>query len=81
MASKRQKRQKKSGASKKRKKAYRATERESDDYESSGAMASMVGGFKRAVGVSTPKKRGALDHLWTLVLLIAVVALIAWRFF
>jgi hypothetical protein len=74
-------RQKKSGAKKKRQKSYRASETQAEDYESSGAMASMVGGFKRAVGVSTPKKRGAADHIWTIALLIAVVAVIAWRFF
>jgi len=81
MASKRQKRQKKSGASKKRAKGYRAGESKEDDYESDGAMSSMVGGFKRAVGVSTPKKRRAADHVWTILLLVAVVGLVAWRFF
>ncbi|NOY90839.1 MAG: hypothetical protein GXP55_06465 [Deltaproteobacteria bacterium] len=81
MTSKRQKRQKKSGAQKKRPKKHHGSASQAEQYESSGALSSMVGGFKRAVGVSAPRKRGALDHVWTFLLLAAVVGVIAWRFF
>jgi len=81
MASKRQIRQKKSGASRKRQKSHRSSASQEENYESSGAMATMVGGFKRAVGVGKPKKRSTVDYVWTIVLLAAVVAVVAWKFF
>lgn len=74
------KRQKKSGAGKKRSKKYTQDKgMTDDDYEASGAMASMVGGFRRAVGVEKPKKKNWKDYLWTILLLLAVLGIIGWQ--
>ncbi len=80
------KRQKKSGTSKKRQRRYHgpgSAEAESEPPESSaggGVMQGMVGGFRRAVGVEKPKKRGLGDHLWTILLVVALAAVLFWRF-
>lgn len=74
------KRQSKSGAGKKRAKKYSQNKSETDDdYEASGAMASMVGGFRRAVGVEKPKKKDWKDYLWTIVLVLAVLGIVGWQ--
>ncbi|MEZ4247462.1 MAG: hypothetical protein R3B99_04390 [Polyangiales bacterium] len=88
MASKQQKRQAKSGASKRRSKRYVAPERRdeiqteasSDDEYTGGAMQSLTSGFKRAVGVETKKKKTWVDHVWTVLLLLAIAAVLFWRF-
>ena len=98
------KRQKKSGASKKRQKKYRPKDKTAapsgpetggggggsaprieDEYGSTGAMGNMLGGFRRAVGVAgeDEKKRRKnpwLDHVWTALLILAVGAILFWRF-
>jgi hypothetical protein len=87
MASKQQKRQAKSGASKRREKRYvppekrENAEQEAPDHESGGgAMQSLTSGFKRAVGVETKKKKTWVDHIWTILLLLAIAAVLMWRF-
>ena len=87
MASKQQKRQAKSGASKRREKRYvpreqrEAAAQEAPDHESGGgAMQGLTSGFKRAVGVETGKKKTWVDHVWTVLLLLAIVAVLLWRF-
>ncbi len=74
----------KSGSKKKRKKKYRGpgtTKAESDAEPAGGVMQGMVGGFRRAVGVEKPKKPGAGSKLWTALLIIALAAVVYWRFF
>lgn len=78
------KRQSKSGTKRKRSKGYGGAREDRDDLDeirSSGALGSMVGGFRRAVGVdSGHRKKTLLDYTWTLVLVLAVVGILAWRF-
>ncbi len=79
---KKQKKQKKSGSKKKRNKRYQGPAKGTgpDETGGGGAMQGMVSGFKRAVGVETSKKKTWVDHLWTLLLLLAVAAILFWRF-
>ena len=74
----------KSGSKKKRKKKYRgpgSTKSESDaEPVVGGVMQGMVGGFRRAVGVEKPKK-GAGGKIWTALLILALAAVVYWRFF
>ena len=79
------KRQSKSGASKKRAKSYVSVEKrqravEPTEDERGGAMQGMVSGFKRAVGVETKKKKTWVDYAWTVFLVVALVAVLLWRF-
>lgn len=46
-----------------------------------GVMQNLVGGFRRAVGTEAPKQKTWLDYAWTGLLLVAVIAVIYWRFF
>ena len=76
-------RQKKSGTSKRRARSYggpASTSSETETEVSGGVMQNMVGGFRRAVGVEKPKKRGLRDHVWTLLLLLVLAAILFWRF-
>lgn len=86
MATKQQKRQPKSGGSKRREKRYVSPEKrgnaeqEAPDHESGGgAMQSLTSGFKRAVGVEK-KKKTWVDYIWTVLLLLAIAAVVMWRF-
>ena len=81
--------QSKSGTKKKREKKYRPLEEKKASAEASGeydggsgggAMQSMVGGFRRAVGVEKDEKKGRSDVIWTILLVIAIAALLFWRF-
>ncbi len=76
------KHQKKSASTKKRRKRKRGKGSGSTDLQAptGGAMGKMVGGFRRAVGVRTKKKRTWTDYTWTMLLLAAAVGIIAWRF-
>lgn len=79
---KKQKKQRKSGTPKKRAKRYQGPAKGTgpDEAAGGGAMQGMVSGFKRAVGVETSKKKTWVDHLWTVLLLLAVAAILFWRF-
>ena len=85
---KKQKKQKKSGTKKKREKKYVAPEKQvaaDEDYAASGTMGGMVSGFRRAVGASSDeeikkRKNRWVDHIWTIVLLLAAVGILVWRF-
>ncbi len=83
MAKKKNKqKQKKSGTSKKRQKSYAGPSRGTgpDTSEGEGAMRSMVSGCKRAVGVEKKKRKTWVDHIWTILLLIAVAGILYWKF-
>jgi hypothetical protein len=74
----------KSGSKKKRQKKYRgpgSTKSESDAEPTGGVMQSMVGGFRRTVGVEKPKKPGMGSKVWTALLILALAAVVYWRFF
>lgn len=43
-------------------------------------MQGMVGGFRRVVGVEEKKKRGTLDTVLTVLLLLALAGLLLYRF-
>ena len=76
-------RQKKSGTKKRRERRYRGpgtTRSETDEASGGGVMQGMVGGFRRAVGVEKSKKAGLGSHLWTILLLLALGAILYWRF-
>ncbi|MEM9070834.1 MAG: hypothetical protein AAGE52_20160 [Myxococcota bacterium] len=79
---KKKKKQKKSGTSKKRAKRYQGPAKGTgpDETAGSGAMQGMVSGFRRAVGVETEKKKTWVDHVWTILLLLAVAGILFWRF-
>jgi hypothetical protein len=72
--------QKKSGSTKKREKRRHAPGSPSDSTASQGTMGSIVGGFKRAIGTDTGRKRTFTDAVWTVLLLIALGALLFWQF-
>ncbi|MBX3245973.1 MAG: hypothetical protein KF901_02185 [Myxococcales bacterium] len=83
MATKQAKRQKKSGATKKRQKGYagpRELREGGADEEGGSAMQGLVSGFRRAVGVETKKQKTWVDYIWTLLLILAVAAVALWRF-
>jgi len=73
-------RQSKSGTKRKRAKGASPKGEGEERYEIEGAMSSMVGGFRRAVGVQSPKRRSWLDHAWTILLVAAVVGVLVYRF-
>jgi hypothetical protein len=74
------KRQKKSGGTKKRDRKYAGPQGKPVTETGGGAMQSMVGGFRRAVGVEKKKRKTWADHIWTLLLLAVVGGLLLWRF-
>jgi len=83
------KKQSKSGAKKKRKKKYagpvheRPTGGDDESDDGGGAMQGMVKGFRSAVGVESKKqekKKGWMDHAWTILLILAVGAVLFYRF-
>ncbi len=80
--SKKKKKQKKSGTSKHRVKRYQGPAKGTgpDEADGTGAMQGMVSGFKRAVGVEKKKRKTWADHLWTVLLLLAVAGILFWRF-
>ncbi len=73
-------RQKKSGSLRKRDKRRRASGSPASSTSTQGAMGSLVGGFKRAIGTEPGRKRTWIDAAWTVLLLIALGALLFWRF-
>lgn len=81
---KKQRVQKKSGTSKKRRKGYSSTGKSGDPKfddvgpieRSSGPLASMVGGFRRAVGRGDSSESSGIDVIW-FVLVVVVVGAIA----
>ncbi len=73
----------KSGTKKKRSKGYGgpgSSAGENAHEGGGGAMQSMVGGFRRAVGVEKKSKKGRADVVWTILLVLAVAAILFWRF-
>ena len=76
------KKRSKSGAKKKRQKKYKGPveQRPTAEEPGGGAMQNMVSGFKRAVGTETKKQKTWLDHMWTVLLILAVGAVLFWRF-
>lgn len=76
------KRRSKSGTKKKRKKKYGGPGSTKGEAEpvAGGVMQGMVGGFRRAVGAEKPKKKSS-GRLWTVLLLLALAAVVYWRFF
>ena len=74
------KRQSKSGGKKKREKKYAGPKSKPAQETGGGAMQSMVGGFRRAVGVETAKKKTWFDYLWTALLVLAIGGILFWKF-
>ena len=71
-------RQPKSGSKAKRKRPTK--KRDADEpIRADGVMSGMVGGFRRAVGVEKTNKRAPWSLLWTALLVIAVVTILAYN--
>ena len=73
----------KSGSKKKRQKKYGGpgTTKAESEPVAGGVMQGMTDGFRRAVGVQKKKKPGTGSKIWTALLLIALAAIVYWRFF
>ena len=77
------KKRSKSGSKKKRQRKYGGpgTTKSESEPVAGGVMQGMVGGFRRAVGVEKPKKKGSSGKIWTFLLIAALAAVVYWRFF
>ncbi|MGD8316572.1 MAG: hypothetical protein PVH21_15025 [Myxococcales bacterium] len=72
--------QKKSATTKKRVKRGRGPSRNTvGGGQTTGVMGNMVQGFRRAIGSEANESKGG-SLLWTAVLVIAAIAIVAWNF-
>lgn len=73
--------QKKSASTKKRgKKGHGPSRSTVGGTQTTGVMGNMVHGFRRAVGSDDSKDKKSGSYLWTAVLVVAAIAIIAWNF-
>lgn len=73
--------QKKSSTSRKRTKKGRGPSRNTiGGGQSTGVMGNMVQGFRRAVGSESTRQSKSSSLLWTAILVLAALAVVAWNF-
>jgi hypothetical protein len=73
--------QKKSSTTKRReKKAHGPSRNTVGGGQTTGVMGTMVHGFRRAVGSEDSKESKGGSLVWTAVLVVAAIAIIAWNF-
>lgn len=74
------KHQKKSGTKKKRTKNQSRRGAAQDSVQSTGLMAGMVGGFRRAVGVEKSKQSSTgWNVFWTAVVVVLAIVIFLWN--
>ena len=72
--------QKKSASRKKREKKGSPSRGTIGAGQTHGVMGNMVSGFRRAIGSNTSSEAKGGSLLWTAVLVVAAIVIIAWNF-